>query len=135
MSYNKKGYPKTNFMKTQTSVVSGVGTTVFMDELVLTKGPNYCADNGAANALVATITDIMVGVGIHPDVGTVVIIKTANALQAGANTFNLNRHGADSIVRQNKPTLNLPTIIAAGAMLKLIFDGTSWQTSGSFDIS
>jgi hypothetical protein len=125
MSYNKKGYPKTGF-------TSDLGTTVFADEIVVSKGPNFCVDAGAANALVATITTVVPGTTVHPYVGMSVIVKTSNALRRGANTFNLNSHGADSIISQNagNTNANIGTIIAAGAMLKLIFDGTYWQAIG-----
>jgi hypothetical protein len=136
MSYNKVGYPKTGFTSARTTVAAGAaGTTVFMDEVVVTKGPNFASGGGAANALVATITSIVAGVNSHagntiPETGTCVILKTAYALQAGANTFNLNSHGADSIVSQHNNATNIETIIAAGAMLELIFDGTNWQAVG-----
>ena len=109
-----------------------MGVTVFMDEAVISKGPNYCEDHGSANALSATITSVITGIKIHPYTGMDVIVKTANALQAGANTFNLNGHGTDAITSQNAGSgaHNLQTIIAAGAMLELIFDGTSWQAVG-----
>jgi hypothetical protein len=59
-----------------------------------------------------------------------VILKTSAALQKGANTFNLNSHGTDAIVSGHNPSNNISTVIAAGAMLHLVFDGTSWQAVG-----
>jgi len=135
--FNKTGYPKTGFSSAKTIVAAGaIGTTVFFDEVVTTFGPNYCIDAGAANALVATLTAIVSGVlpsrTIHPEAGMRVIVKTRNALQAGANTFNLNSHGTDSIVKQSSGALahNLTTVIASGAMLEMVFDGTYWQVVG-----
>lgn len=131
--FNKIGNPKAGFTSaTETCVIPGVGTTCFFDDIVVRTGPNLCFDAGAANALVATLTDIMAGTSIKPDVGTCVIVKTGNALQAGANTFNLNGHGTHSIVKQcsGSGAKNLQTIIAAGAMIMLIYDGTYWQFVG-----
>ena len=132
-SYNKIDYPKTSFMQVFSQTTAGaLGTTVFMDEAVISVGPNFAEDAGAANALVATVTSPISGVLIYPLVGTTVILKTANALQAGANTFNFNGHGTDAITSQQSGSnaRNLKTIITAGAVLELIFDGTQWQAVG-----
>jgi hypothetical protein len=131
MSWNKTGYPKSSFMLANSDTTAGtMGVTVFADELVVSKGPNYCVDVGAANALVATISAVIPGIKVHPYVGMSVIVKTSAALQAGVNTFNLNGHGTNSIVKQSNYAGNLQTIIAAGAMLELVFDGTRWQAVG-----
>ena len=129
--YNKVGFPKTSFMLAGSVTTAGaMGTTVFADEIVVGKGPNFADDAGAANALVATITSTVAGVLVPPTVGMMVILKTRNALQRGANTFNLNSSGAKSIVKLNNYAQNLDTVVAAGAMLTLIYDGTRWQAVG-----
>ena len=120
---NHKTSPKTDF-------TSPPGTTVFMDEAVVSTGPNYAVAGGTNNALTATITSVTSGTLITPIVGTSVILKTMYSLQKGANTFNLNGHGTNSIVSQHNVATNIETIIAAGAMLELIFDGTYWQAVG-----
>ena len=128
--YNQTGYPKLGLTSVTSYVAAGAGTTVFMDEAVISSGPNFVEGAGAANALTATMTDIVAGTSIHPRVGTMVLVKTGYALQIGANTFNLNSHGTDSIVSAHNYATNLDTIIAAGAMLLLAFDGTRWQAVG-----
>jgi hypothetical protein len=133
MPYTGAGFPKTSLSSLVSFTTAGaIGTTVFMDEAVLSVGPNYCVDAGAANALTATITAVTAGVKVYPETGMKIILKTNNALQAGANTLNLNGQGTKSIKSQRSGTnaRDINTTIIAGAMLEMIYDGTYWRVVG-----
>lgn len=103
---------------------SGSLTTIYTDKQTSGQSENYITDTGTANALVGTLTTID-GSNVAVADGLRVTLKTANALQVGANTFNLNGSGAKDITTIS--LRNLKTIVVAGAILDLAYDGTRWQ--------
>ncbi len=115
-----KGAP-TTFIPKLTGSITGVVTAE--------QDYNYITDTGSANTLVGTLTDAT-GVLVTVQAGLRVLLKTANATQVGANTFNLNSHGADALVQGSGTNSNLKTVFAAGAIMDLVFDGTRWQMLG-----
>lgn len=91
---------------------------------------NYIAtESGANNALVAALLDAG-GNAVTVAAGLRVSIKLGHTLQAGANTFNLNGHGTDSIKKSSNPATDLSVTAASGSILTMIFDGTVWQVQG-----
>lgn len=98
--------------------------TLWADAITVATGPNFLIESGAANGLTATLTTVIAGVKITVATGLRVLVKTRNTLQAGANTFNLNGHGADPI--KNVFGTNLNTAVGAGVILDMVFDGTNW---------
>lgn len=103
---------------------SGSLTTIYTDKQTSGQAENYITDTGAANALVGTLTTID-GSSVALNAGLRVTLKTSNALQAGANTFNLNGGGVKDITTTS--LRNLKTIVVAGAILDMVYDGTRWQ--------
>lgn len=95
--------------------------------LVSAQGINYIVGSGSsANTAVGTLNDAN-GTAMPVAAGLRVLYKMDSTFQAGANTFNLNSHGTDSVVQGTGTNSNLKTIFAAGAILDMAFDGTRWQ--------
>lgn len=90
---------------------------------------NRCTGSAAANAPVATLTDAA-GVNVTVATGLRVTLTLAAGLQAGANTFNLNGHGTDSIKLSTNPATDLSTAYATGGVIDLLFNGTVWLAMG-----
>lgn len=90
---------------------------------------NFVTGSAAANAPVATLNNAG-GSAVTVAAGLRVTLKLAAGLQAGANTFNLNSHGTDSIKKATNPATDLGTAFATGGIIDLIFDGTVWQCIG-----
>lgn len=91
---------------------------------------NYIAtESGANNALVAALLDAG-GSAVTVAAGLRISIKLGHSLQAGANTFNLNSHGADSVKKSSNPATDLSVTAVSGSILTMIFDGTVWQVQG-----
>lgn len=92
---------------------------------------NYIAtESGANNALVAALLNAA-GAAVTVAAGLRVSIKLAHSLQAGANTFNLNSHGTDSVKKTSNPATDLSVTAVSGSILTMIFDGTVWQVQGA----
>ncbi len=91
--------------------------------------PNIVQPGGGsvANALVATLTDITnTNLPVVAGLQIVFHLTGGLSLQAGANTLNLNGHGADSIVN-NRNLAGLSLGYSNGAYIPMMFDGSSWQ--------
>ncbi len=98
--------------------------------LIAYQDANYIAsETGANNALVAALLDESGNV-VTVAAGLRVSIKLAHSLQAGANTFNLNAHGTDSVKKASNPATDLAVTAVSGSILSLVFDGTVWQVTG-----
>ncbi len=110
--------PATVFTKINTSL-SGV--------ISAEQDSNYVVDAGASNALTVTLVDNS-GANVALAAGLRLTVKTANTLQAGANTLALNGGATKSIKSQS--LTNLKTAYVAGAILPLVYDGTQWQLLG-----
>lgn len=111
-----------------TGLTSVGTTTTYMDKVRSGESMNYITDTGAANALVGSLTAID-GSNITVQDGLRVLVKTANALQAGANTFNLNGGGVKDIVKGRSGN-NLQSAVLAGAILDMVYNGTKWLIIG-----
>jgi hypothetical protein len=98
--------------------------------LIAYQDANYIAsETGANNGLVAALLDES-GNAVTVAAGLRVSIKLGHSLQAGANTFNLNSHGTDSIKKTSNPATDLSVTAVSGSILTMIFDGTVWQVQG-----
>lgn len=97
---------------------TSVGVTTLQDV-------NYVVGSGSsANTAVGTLLDAN-AVGIPLAAGLRVTYKMDSTFQVGANTFNLNGSGTKAVLA---PGLrNIKTVVVAGAILDLIYDGTQWQ--------
>ena len=111
------GAPATVLPKLNTSL-SGV--------ISAEQSPNFVTDTGASNALVVVLTDITTA-NVPLAAGLRLLIKTANTLQAGANTLSFN-----TVVKniKNQNLVNLSTSYVSGALIDLAYDGTQWQMIG-----
>lgn len=112
------GAPATVLTKLNTSL-SGV--------ISAEQSPNFVTDTGASNALAVALTDNS-GANVALAAGLMLVVKTANTLQAGANTIALNGGAAKSIKSQSLQ--NLKTAYVVGAILPMVYDGTQWQVLG-----
>lgn len=90
---------------------------------------NRITGSANANAPTATLTDAA-GNNITVQAGLRVTLTLAAGLQAGANTFNLNSHGTDSIKLSTNPATDLSTAYATGGVIDLLFNGTVWLAMG-----
>jgi len=91
---------------------------------------NYIAtESGSNNAIVATLTDAS-GNNVTVAAGLRVVVQLAHTLQAGANTFNLNGHGTDSIKLSTNAASDLTTAYASTGVIDLFFNGTVWLAMG-----
>ena len=91
---------------------------------------NIVTAGGSSNAITGALLDanggtVTVAAGLR-----VLVACGSYTLQAGANTFNLNSHGTDSIKQSTTPTHDLVTAIAANGYIDLLFNGTSWLAMG-----
>lgn len=86
---------------------------------------NFCTGSAVANAPVATLVDAS-GNNVTVAVGLRITLALASTLQAGANTLNLNGHGADSIKMHTNSATDLGTGYAATGVVDLLFNGTVW---------
>ncbi len=86
---------------------------------------NQTTGTAVANAPVATLVNAA-GTNITVATGLRITLTLAAGLQAGANTLNLNGHGADSIKKHTNPATDLGTAYATGGVLDLYFNGTVW---------
>lgn len=86
---------------------------------------NRTTGSAVANAPVATLVDAS-GVNVTVAVGLRILLTLADTLQAGANTLNLNSHGADAIKSHNNAANDIGTAYAATGVVDLYFDGTQW---------
>lgn len=92
---------------------------------------NFIAtETGGNNAIVGALLNAA-GVAVTVAAGLRVVVKLAHSLQAGANTFNLNSHGTDSIKLSSNPASDLSTAFVSGGLIDLMFDGTVWQCMGA----
>lgn len=112
-----------------TSLQTSAGSNkLYTDSQTTTISPNYIVGSGSsANTAVGSLTNIN-GESITLTAGLSVLYKMDSTFQAGANTFNLNGHGADAVTTTS--LRNLKTIVLAGAILPMTWDGTRWQVIG-----
>lgn len=107
--------PTTNLTNLNTSLTGSIASD---------KATNYISsETGTANTLAGALLNVA-GEKVTLAEGLRILVKSANALQSGANTFNLNAGGTKAIVSPSGR--NLKTVWAAGSMLDMVYDGTSW---------
>lgn len=87
---------------------------------------NLTTGTAVANAPVATLNNAS-GSVVTIAAGLEITLILASSLQAGANTLNLNGHGADAIKKHTNPANDIGTAYVTGSRVKLLFDGTVWQ--------
>lgn len=87
---------------------------------------NRTTGSAVANAPVATLTDAS-GNNITVAAGLRIVLLLAAGLQAGANTLNLNGHGADSIKSHRNPATDIATAYVTTGQVDLLFNGTVWM--------
>lgn len=109
----------------------GAASAVTMNAVIRSyQAVNYQGtESGANNALVAALLDAG-GNAVTVAAGLIIWLKLGHSLQAGANTLNLNSHGADAIKKTSNPATDLSVTAVSGSILMLIFDGTVWQVQG-----
>lgn len=86
---------------------------------------NQTTGSAVANAPVATLTD-SAGSNITVATGLRIVLLLAAGLQAGANTLNLNGHGADSIKSHRNPATDIAAAYVTTGRVDLLFNGTVW---------
>lgn len=107
--------------------LGGGVTTKFTTNATATmyQAPNQTTGSAVANAPVATLTDAS-GANITVATGLRVLLTLGSTLQAGANTLNLNAHGADAIKMHSNAASDLGVGYAATGIVDLLFNGTVW---------
>jgi hypothetical protein len=88
-------------------------------------GVNRTTGSAVANDPVATLTDAS-GNNVTVAAGLRILLTLASTLQAGANTLNLNGHGADSIKSHRNSATDIGTAYASTGIVDLLFNGTVW---------
>lgn len=87
---------------------------------------NRTSGSAVANAPVATLVNSS-GANITVATGLRITLALTAALQAGANTLNLNGAGASAIKKHTNPANDIGVAYVNGSIVDLIFDGTVWQ--------
>lgn len=113
------------------TIGGGATSAVTLNAVVRSyQATNYIGtESGANNALVAALLDAS-GASVTVAAGLIIWLKLGHSLQAGANTLNVNGHGADSIKKTSNPATDLSVTAVSGSILMMIFDGTVWQVQG-----
>jgi len=88
---------------------------------ILKRTTTYAADTGAANAYVVTLSPVPSAYAA----GMELVFKATSA-NTGASTVNVNSLGAKAIKHSDGTALDAGDI-AAGAMVRIIYDGTNFQ--------
>lgn len=107
--------------------MGGGVTSVITTNAIVTSytAPNRTTGSAVANAPVATLTDAS-NSNITVASGLRILLTLTAGLQAGANTLNLNGHGADSIKSHNNPATDIGTAYVTTGIVDLLFNGTVW---------